>query len=125
MSARRNESGTASPSGRAGERQLRVQAHSCLVREFTELSVVQELNAHNGAPALPLRSLSAWRRRDGRVLILLHLAQTDIRCCKCQGGFNLQGRAMILSEQRDEKKPCTVSQTSPCRGAGLQGSFGP
>ena len=58
MSARRNESGTASPSGRAGERQLRVQAHSCLVREFTELCVVQELNAHNGAPTLPLRSLS-------------------------------------------------------------------
>ena len=71
VSARRNESGAASPSGRAGERQLRVQAHSCLVREFTELCVVQELNAHNGAPALPLRSLSAWRNRAAGSLLLL------------------------------------------------------
>ena len=51
-SARRTESGAASPSGRPGERQLRVQAHGCMVREFTELRVVQELNAHNGAPTL-------------------------------------------------------------------------
>ena len=39
MSARRNESGTASPSGRASVRQL--QAHSCLVGKFTNFCMVQ------------------------------------------------------------------------------------
>ena len=45
---RRNDSGPASPSGRGQERQLRVHGHSKLVKEFTDLCIVQELNAHNG-----------------------------------------------------------------------------
>lgn len=51
----RNDSGPASPSGRGAERQLRVHAHSRLVKEFTDLAVVQEINAHNGdlAPCFP------------------------------------------------------------------------
>ncbi len=45
---RRNDSGPASPSGRGQDRQLRVHGHSKLVKEFTDLCIVQELNAHNG-----------------------------------------------------------------------------
>ena len=45
---RRNDSGPASPSGRGNDRHLRVHGHSKLVKEFTDLCIVQELNAHNG-----------------------------------------------------------------------------
>lgn len=48
VEGRRNDSGVASPSGRGQERHLRVHGHSKLVKEFTDLCVVQELNAHNG-----------------------------------------------------------------------------
>ena len=48
VEGRRSDSGVASPSGRGQERHLRVHGHSKLVKEFTDLCVVQELNAHNG-----------------------------------------------------------------------------
>lgn len=49
---RRNDSGPASPSGRGTERRLRVHAHSKTVKEFTDLCLIQEINAHNGEPDL-------------------------------------------------------------------------
>ena len=49
----RNGSGPATPSGRpersSGERPVKVAAHGKIVKELTDLALIQELNAHNGA----------------------------------------------------------------------------
>ena len=74
---RRNDSGPASPSGRGTERHLRVHAHSKTVKEFTDLCLIQEINAHNGEPDLIMGTAAC-------VFHLLHVA--------CAGHCNLPGR---------------------------------
>lgn len=55
--SRSSAASAASPSGRSGagpplgERPVKVHAHSKLVKELTGLTILQELNAHNGEHA--------------------------------------------------------------------------